>query len=528
MKRRTALISGAAALASGSLLSKSDGANGRERKNVVNLGAAELELLAAAVGWMQSRPASEPGSWQYLAATHQRLPFNSRKEFLDAMPAPQKPWAVEVVNYVDFDALRKVDPDVQQRYWDGCVHHGRRGAVGGLYKFGHFLSWHRSFLWNFESHLLAAAAKVAAQSGSAATLTGLPYWNYYAQPVLPEIFRRPALPGGKKNPLYVEFRNPARNRQNAPEGVSPPSRRAFEVKDFITEKFTVAPGRVVSGFDESIEVLPHDVIHGELGGLMARVPTAAWDPIFWLHHANIDRLWTIWSQGKPTPTDIDANWKAEAFVFEGTGGAVLQHAGDSYDKPLAQKYDSLELGVVPQPAPPVVVPSLAVALGATGDQGPSALTGVTGASLTNAGGAMRLRLGTTDAKAKFNAIALDQPPQPSAPRQVAIVLREPTVTAEGSKHGFVYQVYVRAPGVASPIPVGSINLFNMSPYGRQPDIRIDITEAVKEIGRTKQAAFSEVEVLFAQDAPMTASGARGKLPPSGSLLRFRSVHIEAN
>jgi tyrosinase len=28
-----------------------------------------------------------------------------------------------------------------------------------------------------------------------------------------------------------------------------------------------------------------------VGGDMASVPSAAYDPIFYLHHANIDRLW---------------------------------------------------------------------------------------------------------------------------------------------------------------------------------------------------------------------------------------------
>ncbi|MDP3841510.1 MAG: tyrosinase family protein [Oxalobacteraceae bacterium] len=529
MKRRTALLSGAAALASGSLLSQSNGGNGRERKDIGKLSPKELELLAAAVGSMQARPASEPGSWQYLAATHQRMPFNSRKEFLDAMSSPaDKAWAAEVAKYIDFDALGKVGQDVQQKYWDGCIHRGRRGAGGVAFKFGHFLSWHRSFLWNFESHLLAAASQVAAQVGVTATLTGLPYWNYYAQPTLPRIFRQPTLAGGKKNPLYVAYRNPNRNSQSAPVGVGEPSRRAFELKDFMSEQFLVRPGVAVRGFDAGIEALPHDVVHGDIGGLMGSVPTAAWDPIFWLHHANIDRLWTIWSEGKPIPKDFDSNWKAEAFVFDGPGGAVLQHAGDTYDKPLAQKYDSLELGAKPESAPPLTVPAIALTMSATGDQGPAALSSAAGASLTNAGGAVRLKLGTADAQKKFNAIALDQPALPTSPKQVFVVLREPTVTAEGRRHGFVYQVYVRAPSAGSPVLVGSVNLFNMSPYGQQPDIRIDITDAVKGLGRATQVSISEIEVLFAQDAPVSPTGARDKLPPSGSLVRFRSIHVEAN
>src|SRR5262249_23495065 len=38
-------------------------------------------------------------------------------------------------------------------------------------------------------------------------------------------------------------------------------------------------------------------------GLMSDPDTAALDPIFWLHHCNIDRLWEVWRQNPPTHVD---------------------------------------------------------------------------------------------------------------------------------------------------------------------------------------------------------------------------------
>ena len=45
----------------------------------------------------------------------------------------------------------------------------------------------------------------------------------------------------------------------------------------------------------------HDFVHGwtggnngSIGGDMGSLGTAAWDPIFWSHHCNIDRLWYLW------------------------------------------------------------------------------------------------------------------------------------------------------------------------------------------------------------------------------------------
>ena len=38
----------------------------------------------------------------------------------------------------------------------------------------------------------------------------------------------------------------------------------------------------------------HGGVHVWVGGAMGSVPTAPADPIFWMHHANLDRLWWQW------------------------------------------------------------------------------------------------------------------------------------------------------------------------------------------------------------------------------------------
>ena len=61
----------------------------------------------------------------------------------------------------------------------------------------------------------------------------------------------------------------------------------------------------------AIETQPHDWVHGLVGGglspqqpgLMSDPDTAGLDPIFWLHHANIDRLWEVWRQNPATHVD---------------------------------------------------------------------------------------------------------------------------------------------------------------------------------------------------------------------------------
>ncbi|KAJ1344000.1 hypothetical protein BSLG_001480 [Batrachochytrium salamandrivorans] len=52
-------------------------------------------------------------------------------------------------------------------------------------------------------------------------------------------------------------------------------------------------------FRQTIEDNPHNAIHAAVGGEMDEPTTSANDPIFFLHHTNIDRMWWIWQKSKP-------------------------------------------------------------------------------------------------------------------------------------------------------------------------------------------------------------------------------------
>ncbi|PRW59760.1 tyrosinase superfamily [Chlorella sorokiniana] len=44
----------------------------------------------------------------------------------------------------------------------------------------------------------------------------------------------------------------------------------------------------------------HDFFHETVGGWMPHVPHASFDPIFWLHHAFVDKLFALWQLENPT------------------------------------------------------------------------------------------------------------------------------------------------------------------------------------------------------------------------------------
>jgi len=63
-----------------------------------------------------------------------------------------------------------------------------------------------------------------------------------------------------------------------------------------------------------LDMVPHNTMHVWIGGqtgpgsqlgLMANNLTAAFDPIFWAHHGNIDRLWALWQERHPGVNPAD-------------------------------------------------------------------------------------------------------------------------------------------------------------------------------------------------------------------------------
>lgn len=62
--------------------------------------------------------------------------------------------------------------------------------------------------------------------------------------------------------------------------------------------FNTNPGQ---SFRKYTETNVHDLVHRWVGGTMMEGSSPN-DPVFWLHHCNLDRLWGIWQKRNPTRT----------------------------------------------------------------------------------------------------------------------------------------------------------------------------------------------------------------------------------
>lgn len=184
--------------------------------------------------------------------------------------------------------------------WSTCEH----GAT-------YFWSWHRMELYWFERIV---------RKYSGMYDWAIPYWDW-ANPAelhLPAQFRV------SSSALYDPSRNAAMNSGAGSLSSSVPTSTATGLSNL---DFFSAAG-AISG--------THGGIHGAVGGNMGVVPTAARDPIFYVHHSQVDRLWNLWlaqGGGRTDPVG-DSVWRSTKFTFfdeccqqvEMTGCEVLRAA----------------------------------------------------------------------------------------------------------------------------------------------------------------------------------------------------------
>lgn len=69
---------------------------------------------------------------------------------------------------------------------------------------------------------------------------------------------------------------------------------------------------------------PHDLVHTTFGTLMEVPRTAALDPLFYTHHANIDRFWEFWRGAYGFSDDKD--WLRQSFSFYDRDGEPVSIA----------------------------------------------------------------------------------------------------------------------------------------------------------------------------------------------------------
>jgi len=149
-----------------------------------------------------------------------------------------------------------------------------------------FLPWHRAYLLDLERELQSIDPTVA-----------LPYWRF--DQASPNIFTLDFF--GVSNSVGTVSFSPTNPLQFwRTDGVPGINRRPFFATSSAppglrTEAQTLALGNAYPAF-RTLEGNPHGSAHTSFGGFISSIGTAARDPLFFLLHCNVDRLWAKWQR----------------------------------------------------------------------------------------------------------------------------------------------------------------------------------------------------------------------------------------
>jgi tyrosinase len=365
----------------------------------------------------------------------------------------------------------------------------------------------------------------------------LPYWNYSdntAARIIPQVFRdrNYTNPSGQvvPNPLFEQSRRSDLNEQQNPaalESGTVDTTRALGLTGFISSQLgrdgfggqqVAAPEHLPDQNHGGLEGSPHDKVHDAINGLMGDPDTAANDPIFWLHHCNIDRLWNRWlNQGQRSDPN-DPVWAGQSFTFAAPGGQSTQTVckflnyvpGNlidyQYDDPQAHD-PAGDASACQGTPPPLVASQLAV------HAKPGAMHAMAAKATTTSLATFPPRLSLL---AKPTSFKLEIPAEH---RGTLTTMAEASPGASGelslevsgidakSLDGGYYDVYVNLPQGAQPDPngssfVGSISSFAMKgrakhlAAGQQLSKVFSLTKALKKLQTDQRWNNSELNITF--------------------------------
>lgn len=464
----------------------------RIRKDVWKLDEWDPILLwyAKAVAAMRLRPINDPTSWRYQAAIHEYR--RNRDPY--ASPTDTLPSAAD-----------------QERFWQQCQH-------GSWF----FLPWHRMYLSVFEQIVAATVSQLGGPADWA-----LPYWNYSdaSNPNvrrLPPAFRANKLPDGTVNALRVDARRPGANDGNVIANDNQVDiQTCLEEDIFTSEDIGGDPGfgggrtEFSHGGDAigDVESTPHGSMHvavGGFGGWMSGFNTAGLDPIFWLHHCNIDRLWCVWRSRAPGNVDpTEPAWlTAIPFEFNLANGEVVSmtcsQVTDTTAPPLSYEYEDVSDplgGAVESPVEVEERPSMR-------KRPIPEMVGATDRPLTLTG------------EAATTSVPVSQPTGPAASETEAVAaprrihLNIENITSAGQPGS--YTVYVNLPPGAKPedhpeLYAGLLPMFGVeeSTDASRPHpasgltYRLDITDVVGVLESRNDWNPDEMRVTFVPEEPLS-------------------------
>jgi len=141
-----------------------------------------------------------------------------------------------------------------------------------------FLPWHRLYLIVFERSLRVFEPAFF-----------VPHWRWADASAIPAwltTFRPNGVTDSNGNPIQIR-RAPGTH----PQARTLPSSQTIRSTVLNQEDYTA----FTLALEGARPFGAHNLVHMWFNGTMSQIPTAPADPMFWMHHAEIDRIWAVWS-----------------------------------------------------------------------------------------------------------------------------------------------------------------------------------------------------------------------------------------
>jgi len=163
----------------------------------------------------------------------------------------------------------------------------------------YFLPWHRGFTATYER-----IVRHLTKNNDFA----MPFWDWTANPRMPQVFLSRRTPDGKTNWLFVTDRGVQRTwprTRPMPSNIVGQNVLNTILAATPYEIFGTSRPRGQNSLDPSwvtrrtgtqgvLEATPHNNVQNNIGGWMP-TPSSPRDPIFFMHHSNVDRIWDLWT-----------------------------------------------------------------------------------------------------------------------------------------------------------------------------------------------------------------------------------------
>ena len=375
-------------------------------------------------------------------------------------------------------SMKAVKDSTNPNSWAYWVETHRANCPHGV---SYFLAWHRGFIHRFE-------AKLREISGDASLV--LPYWNYYDSPAIPPEFLDPA------SPLYRGDRT----------GTDVSGALSYDA--FADTVLRFQRGKT-HAFETIIESRPHNLVHNLIGGAMSSIRISPRDPVFWVHHANIDRLWVAWLKaggGRKEPLTTNTYWSGNLYYGPAVAGMPRVWTADTTTY-LGYHYDD---ETMPTQSSSAALATSAMSGSATPLRPATRVSVPFGKSralsLDEQSLNVDVALSATDA-ARVRSLMLQPAAAGSAgDGPVRVVLDGVHLTGLGHKGGYFYNVYLNLPAqpgtgkAAGAYLLGSVGAFEISVAQMKASMKgmhdmSDMAGAAASQGHGARLVFPATDVL---------------------------------